>query len=159
VTDHRLYTHPETGEVFAPVEDLENAESELRKLRRRVKAYERREQEIRLEDPNRQLILSLIERWKRVTNHPNSNANANDRFDLIRSRLKEGYKPEQIALAIDGIGAYPYVTGPGQRAREGKPSQRYDRLGLCLGCGEKLEEFANRGWAARRNGGIPNLGG
>jgi hypothetical protein len=159
MTDPRQWTNPDTGEVFVPVEDLENAESELRKLRRRVKAFERREQEIRMEDPNRQLILSLIERWKRVTNHPNSNANANDRFDLIRARLKEGYKPEQIALAIDGIGAYPYVTGPGRRERQGKPSQRHDRLGICLGCGEKLEDFANRGYHARRNGGVPNLGG
>lgn len=156
--DPRAYIHPDTGEVYAPKEDLENAEKELRRLRARIRAYERKEEDIRKEDPNRQLILSLIERWKTVTGHPKSNANANDRFDLVRARFREGYTPEQVAYAIDGIGAYPYVTGPGERSREGEQKQRHDRLGLCLGCGEALERFANMGWHARRNGGIPNIG-
>jgi hypothetical protein len=155
--DPRAYVHPETGEVFMPKEDLENAERELRRLRARIRAYERKEEDIRKEDPNRDLILALIERWKLVTGHPRSNVNANDRFDLIRSRLREGYTPQQVEMAIDGIGAYPYVVGPGERAREGEPKQRHDRLGICLGCGEKLEHFAVLGWEARRNGGIPNL--
>ena len=152
MTDPRDYIHPETGELYVPKEDLENCEAELRKARRRIKSYERREEDKRLEDPNRQLILSLVERWKRVCNHPNSNVNSADRFDMIRARLKEGYEPKHIELAIDGIAAFPYVGPHGRQSHNGRGSKRHDRLGIALGSGEDLERFANLGYLAKRNG-------
>jgi hypothetical protein len=152
MTDHRLYTHPETGEVFAPVEDLENCEAELRKLRRRLKTYERSKQDEREKSPNRTLILALIERWKVQCDHPNSNAHAADRFDMVQARLREGYTPEQIAMAIDGIAAMPYVGPQGRQSHNGRGSKRHDRLGIALGSGEALERFANLGALAKRNG-------
>jgi hypothetical protein len=158
-TDHRDYVHPETGEVFVPKEDLENCEAELRKLRRRLKAYERQKQDEREKSPNRTLILALIERWKVQCDHPNSNAHAADRFDMVQARLREGYTPEQIAMAIDGIAAMPYVGPQGRQSHNGRGSKRHDRMGIALGSGEDLERFANMGAQARRNGGVPNLGG
>lgn len=160
--DPRDYVHPETGEIYVPKEDLQNAEKDLVKARARIRAYERREQDTRLEDPNRVSILMAIDRWKLVTNHPKANVKATDRFDLVRARRREGYPFDaedepSIFLAIDGIGAYPYATGPGERSRTGPPSQRHDRLGICLGCGENLERFSRLGWRARYNGGVPNL--
>lgn len=136
--------------MFVPKEDLENCEAELRKARRRIKAYERREEDKRQEHPNRTLILSLIERWKCACNHPRSNSNASDRFDLIAARLKEGYTVAQIELAIDGIAAMPYVGPHGRQSHNGKGSSRHDRLGICLGSGEQLERFAVWGWQARQ---------
>jgi hypothetical protein len=158
-TDHRDYIHPETGEVFIPKDDFENLEREHRRALRRIRAMERREQDTRMEDPNRRLILALIERWKKATGHPKSNANATDRFDMVRTRLKEGYTPEQIELAIDGIAANPYVGPQGRQSHNGRGSKRHDRMGIALGSGEDLERFANMGAQARRNGGVPNLGG
>jgi hypothetical protein len=73
--------------------------------------------------------------------------------------LKEGYTPEQIELAIDGIAANPYVGPQGRQSHNGRGSKRHDRMGIALGSGEDLERFANLGAQARRNGGVPNLGG
>lgn len=146
-----------TGELLCPrcaevkPGDLEAAEAEIRRLRRKVKSLERDKEAERQAAPNRKLVLALIERWKRVTNHPKSNANAADRFDLITARLKEGYSPQDIELAIDGIGAYPFVV-KAVRTKTGPPNCRHDRLGIALGSGEKLEAFANLGAKARRNG-------
>lgn len=100
--------------------------------------------------PQRKEIVALVERWKRATGHPKSKV-SKDRVDVIKARLKDGYDLDQLALAIDGIGAYPFVVN-GSRSREGKPSQRHDRLGICLGGGEKLEEFARLGYRARQEG-------
>jgi hypothetical protein len=84
--------------------------------------------------------------------HPNSNAHAADRFDMVQARLREGYTPEQIAMAIDGIAAMPYVGPQGRQSHNGRGSKRHDRLGIALGSGEALERFANLGAQARRNG-------
>jgi hypothetical protein len=151
VKDSHDFINPDTGEVFVPKGDLENAEAEIRRLRRRVKAHERKEEDQRQANPNRQLILSLIERWKRATNHPKS-VNSSDRFDIIQARLKDGYTPKQIEMAIDGIAAMPYVGPQGRQSHNGRGSKRHDRLGIALGSGEALERFANLGALAKRNG-------
>jgi hypothetical protein len=75
--------------------------------------------------------------------------NAGDRFDVVKARLAEGYSPEQIELAIVGIGAHRYV-GPEGRMRAGKATQRHDRLGIALGGGESLERFAVLGHQAKK---------
>lgn len=131
--------------------DRENLERENTKLLRKIRRLESDREKERQGDPNRSLILALIERWKRATGHTRSNANAADRFDLAKARLKEGYTPEQLELAIDGIGAFRYVIN-GQRVRDGKASQRHDRLGIALGGGEAVERFANLGAQARKQG-------
>lgn len=106
------------------------------------------------EDPNHHPqgaeIVALIERWRNATGHPKSKISA-DRVKLVKARLKDGYSIEQLELAVDGIGACPFVVN-GQRTREGTPSQRHDRLGIALAGGEKVEEFARLGHQARKQG-------
>lgn len=155
----------DTGEVLSPCKrcatvnpgDVDNLERENRKLMRRIRQLERDQEEERMADPNRRIVLGIIERWKVATNHPRSNSNAADRYDLVRARLREGYTPENLELAVDGIGAYRYVVS-GERKTEGATSQRHDRLGIALGSGEAVERFANLGHTARKAGIIPPQG-
>jgi hypothetical protein len=146
----------DTGEIAGcprcedvQVGDLENAESENRRLIRRLKQLERDRDAERQADPRRDHILALIDRWKLKTNHPRANAYTADRFDVVKARLSEGYTVEDLELAVDGIGAFRYVVN-GERTRNGTPAQRHDRLGIALGGGEAVERFANLGHRARR---------
>jgi hypothetical protein len=153
----RAVVDGETGEIHTgcarcedvAVGDLDNAERRCRKLERQIRAMERDQEAARKADPQRAVILGLIESWKRHTGHPKANVNAGDRFDVVKARLAEGYSPEQIELALVGIGAYRYV-GPEGRMRAGKATQRHDRLGIALGGGESLERFAILGHQARK---------
>ena len=147
-----------TGELVEPdcprcrdvdVEDVANLEAENRRLLRRVKKLERDRAREREEYPERQKVIEVIERWKRHTDHPRSNANSADRFDLVLARLREGYSWDDLELAIDGIGAFRYVV-QGQRTRTGTTGQRHDRMGICCGSGEAIERFANLGHEARK---------
>lgn len=119
------------------------------KLEREVKRYA----EADAVHPQHKKILALIERWKRTAGHPNAKA-SKDRFDVIKARLKDGYTLDQLELAIDGVGAYPFVVN-GQRVRTGNPSQRHDSLSLALKGGENVERFANLGARARAEGWQP----
>lgn len=127
-------------------------ESTIRKQSREIGTLSRKLQEE--EDPNSHPkgaeIVALIERWKRGTGHANSKTSA-DRVKLVKSRLKDGYSPEQIELAVDGIAAYPFVVN-GTRTRTGRDSERHDRLGIPLGGGESVEKFAVLGYQARKAG-------
>lgn len=150
-----IHLHPETGEVVERCPGCEEREEiiagldrSIGKLERQIRAMQRDREDERKNDPQRALILGLIERWKVATGHPRAK-NSDDRFDVIKARLREGYTIEQLELAIDGIGAYPYVSTNG-RSRTGKPSQRHDRLGIALGGGEDVERFANMGYQARK---------
>lgn len=149
----------ETGEIQArsagcprckevQIGDVENAEAEIRRLNRRIKAMERDRDAERLTDPLRWEILRLIEHWKTATGHPRAKTSS-DRFDIVKARLKEGYSAEEIELAIEGLAGYPYVTSSG-RAKTGPRKDRHDRLGIALESGEKLERFANLGAEARK---------
>lgn len=100
--------------------------------------------------PRSKEMAAVVDRWRRATNHPKARI-SKDRLDLVRARLKDSYEIEEMELAVDGLGAFPYVVN-GSRKREGHPSQRHDRLGIALGGGEKLEEFARLGYAARKQG-------
>lgn len=126
------------------MDDVENLQAENRRLLRRMSALEAKIEEKRRKDPQRDLILRLIDHWKSATGHHRSNAEAADRFDIVKLRLKEGYTEEELRLAIDGIGAYRYVVDAERRAT-GTKKQRHDRLGIALGGGEQVEKFANLG--------------
>jgi hypothetical protein len=143
----------------APCPQCEEMEAELLGLlattRGQAKQIGRLEREVkRLDDaevhhPQRKEIVALVERWKQATNHPNAKV-SKDRVEIVKARLKDGYTLDQLALAIDGIGAFPYVIN-GQRVKEGKPSQRHDALSLALKGGENLERFANLGAQVKEN--------
>ncbi len=110
-------------------------------------------------------IVTLIERWRAGAGHPQARISA-DRVKLVKARIKDGYPltaeewlppVPTLELAVDGICSHPFVTN-GRRTRDGQPSNRHDRLGICLGGGEKVEEFARLGYAARKAGWTPEKG-
>ena len=131
---------------------------------RRIGALERKvaEEEDPASHPKGAEIVAVIERWRTGTGHTQAKVSA-DRVKLVKARLRDDYpiaseEPEPtIELAVDGICAFPYVVN-GQRMQTGKPSQRHDRLGIALAGGEKVEEFARHGWAARKAGWTPEGG-
>lgn len=155
----------ETGEITCPrcehlkPGDVENLEKENRRLMRKVHQLEADKDEERRSYRERKKVLAMIELWANLTGHPKANINAADRFDMVRARRKENYPfecPEDdpkpsIEDAIYGLAAFPYVTVRG-RAKEGKPSERHDRMGIALGSGEDLERFARLGYKERLNG-------
>lgn len=171
---HLQLVNPETGEVhdgpsysdlLHQTRDLEDQLAgfkvtcekqarEIGSLRRRIA-----DDEDPTTHPQGKEIVALIERWMRGTRHNKAKVSA-DRVKLVKSRLRDGYPltsddeyPAEatLELAVDGIAAYPFVVN-GQRVREGKPSQRHDRLGIALAGGEKVEEFARLGYQARKAG-------
>lgn len=98
--------------------------------------------------PKGKEIVDLIRRWMDATGHPKSKL-SDDRVKLVKARLKDGFSIEELALAIDGLAAFPFVRN-GQRVSEGKTSERHDRMGIVFGGGESVEKFANLGAIARR---------
>lgn len=154
----RAVVDGETGQIFAnacprcedvQLQDLELAERRIRKLEREKRALEEDQAAKREADPDRQQILAIIDLWRRATGHPKANIYAADRFDVVKARLREGYLVEQLELAVEGIGARPYVV-EGQRVKHGSRSQRFDRLGIVCGGGEQIEKFAVIGYEARK---------
>lgn len=155
---------PETGEILSiadahyRIRDLQDERDGLLKLTakqaRENAALARRvaEDADPSTHPQGAEIVALIERWRTYCNHRNAKMSA-DRVKLIRARLHDGYTPEQIALAIDGLAAAPYVVNA-QRRSEGKDSQRYDQLKHALNGGQDLERFANLGHRARKQGAV-----
>lgn len=125
--------------------EIERLAVDKRRLEKRIEVEE---------DPNSHAqgkeIIALVERWKTGTGHVKS-LTSGDRIKLVKARLKDGYTVEQLELAVDGIAAFPFVVN-GQRKQTGNTSQRHDRLGICLGGGEKVEEFARYGHAAHKQG-------
>lgn len=153
----RAVVDGETGELHTgcprcqdvAVGDLDNAERRIRKLEREKRALEEDQMAKREADPQRQVILDIVDKWRIATGHPKANIYAADRFDVVKARLRENYTVEQVELAVEGIGAFRYVVDA-QRVRHGSPSQRHDRLGIALGGGEALERFAVLGHQARK---------
>lgn len=133
-------------------DELAGAYQTIKIQNRKIGTLERKvaEEADPLNHPKGKEIVALIERWMRATGHEKSKI-SDDRVKLVKARLRDGYTPEQIALAIDGLAANPFVVNA-QRRPEGKPSQRYDQLDHCLKGGQKLEQFAVMGHKARAEG-------
>lgn len=157
--------NPDTGEVeerdslIADLEDrIEGYRKTCDKQAREIGALARRiaEEDDPAAHPLGKEIVALIERWKLGAGHAKSKTSG-DRIKLVKARLKDGYSVEQIALAIDGLAAHPYVVNAQRRPR-GKDSQRYDQLKNALNGGQDLERFANLGHNARKAGWTPEEG-
>lgn len=107
----------------------------------------RAELEERLENhPRKAEITDLIDHWRKATGHPRSKVSA-DRVKLVADRFKDGYSPETLKLAIDGLAAFPY-RHYGDRKATGTQAQRDDKLSTALDSGEAVERFANLGHKA-----------
>jgi hypothetical protein len=137
------------------VGDVEALKDEITRLSRKITAMQRDKEQERRDDPDRILIVELFNLWREVAGHPKSMLGG-DRFDAIKSALKlcrrehgEERGNEIVRLAIEGIGAHPYVVN-GQRVPKGTPAQRHDRIGIALDGSENIERFANLGHRARK---------
>jgi hypothetical protein len=121
--------------------DLENAEADLRKARRRIKALEADKEKERQLYAHRMLVEGIFDFWRDCTGHAKSRLDG-DRFDVIRARIEDGYTEEDCRLAILGAAVDPFVD---------PKRKRHDGIGLVFRNGEKLEDFANRAarWGAR----------
>lgn len=164
VTESGDFPWPDTGELIPATEAVHR----IRDLEDRLAGYKRtidkQAREIGVlarrvaedEDPHHHPlgaeIVALIERWKTYCHHVNAKMSA-DRVKLVKARIRDGYTTAQIALAIDGLAAAPYVVNA-QRRPTGTDSQRYDQLKHALRGGEELERFANLGHQARKAGAI-----
>lgn len=135
--------------------DLKTIEKQAKEIGSLLRQIEREDAELE-RDPRITEIRGVVERWRLGAGHPNAKV-SKDRVLLVRARLKDEYEVEHLELAVDGICAYPFVVN-GQRVRDGKKSQRFDRLGIALGGGEKLEHFAVLGHQARKAGWTPAEG-
>lgn len=177
VTDAGDFPWPDTGELIPATEavhrirDLEDRlagyKRTIDKQAREIGVLARRvaEDEDPAAHPNGPEIVALIERWRSGAHHPQARISA-DRVKLVKARIRDGYPitadehlPSEptLELAVDGICSHPFVTNGG-RAPTGKPSNRHDRLGICLGGGESVESFARLGHAARKAGWTPEGG-
>ena len=161
VTTADLLVDPSTGEPVDAsyrVRDLEDQlagmVTTVEKQARMIGSLERRvTQEEDIEShPRGSEIVALIDRWKARCRHEKARTSA-DRVKLVKARLKDGYSPAEIAMAIDGLASVPYVVNA-QRRAEGNESQRYDQLKHALNGGQDLERFVNLGYQARKAGRI-----
>jgi hypothetical protein len=144
---------PETGELVEHVcPGCEERDVQIAGLHQTLDMQARKlgrlERQLADEDPashhpQSKEIGELIDHWKAVTGHPRAKR-SKDRYEVIKARLKDGYTLDDLRLAITGIGAFPYNRN-GRREREGRPSERYDKLSIALGSGENVERFANLG--------------
>jgi hypothetical protein len=149
----------ETGEVVEADRRVADLEDQVAGLLLTVKAQSRKmgslERELLKYDPKETAqpdeLAALIERWKWKTGHHKSKA-SKDRFDLIRARLKDGYTLQELELAIDGLGAYPYRVYD-KRFPRGRDADRHDQLSDALGSSERVEKLAKLGYYARKEQG------
>lgn len=83
---------------------------------------------------DRSTIPDLFAYWQQQCDHPQARL-TRDRRQKIQARLKEGYTPEQIRVAIDGAAKAAFVNDQGKR---------FDDLELICRTGSKLESFIDR---------------
>ena len=128
--------------------DLELAEKDLATKRRTIKSLQGDKTRARKEYARREEVVDCFNHWAEVTGHSRSKM-SDDRFDVIKARLEEGYSVDQVKLAFDGLAAFPYVVNA-QRKSEGSRAQKFDDVEHACSKGSRLERLANLGWEARR---------
>jgi hypothetical protein len=77
---------------------------------------------------------ALFAYWQRTCGHPQARP-TRERTSKVKARLKDGYTPEQIRIAIDGAARAAFVADNGKR---------FDDLELICRTGAKLEDFIDR---------------
>lgn len=82
------------------------------------------------------LVGDIFRHWQTVMGHPDAKLTPKRRAK-IQGRLREGYTPEQIKLAIDGCKVSDFHQGANDSGRI------YDDLELIARSGEKIEQFTN----------------
>lgn len=81
------------------------------------------------------IVQALFAYWKRTSGHETARLTP-ERVRVLRARLRQGYKPQDIQLAIDGCVASDFHAEGG-----------YDDLTLICRNGSKLEQFIEKAGA------------
>lgn len=119
----------------AALVDLENAEADLRSLRRRERWLERELGRANAPDSGEWVVIRrLFAYWQDACRRPRSKL-TDDRVQAIRARLRDGYGEARIRQAIDGAARAAFVDARGKR---------HDDIALICRGGEKLEAFEER---------------
>jgi hypothetical protein len=131
-------------EAERALQQLAEAERELRSYRSKVTRLENERDNARAKSPKRPIVQDIFNYWKEQTGHPNSKL-TDDRFDAVEKWLKK-YKPEEIKWAIAYIGAYPYRGEFGTRKAEGTNAERKDGITMICDIADRFEQWANEGY-------------
>ena len=141
-TTHGEVLDPDENQVAAHIArlegDLDNAERELRKARRKIKTLEEDKERDRQLYALRSTVELIFDEWRVVRRHPNSKLGGK-RFDAVRDRVEEGYERAHFAMAVHGANAQHFVKDIG-----GGKSEHYDDIELICRTETNLERFANR---------------
>lgn len=133
----RLVDCPECERLHTALEearlDLDNAEAEVKSLRRRLGAMRNAERKERREGPKYEVAEKLFEYWKEQCCHPKAQLGPK-REQALLARLDQ-YTPRQIATAIRGAAIGAFVDENGTR---------HDDLELICRNEVKLEKFIER---------------
>lgn len=122
---------PILSETAALVEELVD-------LRRKLSATRGELTKLRKADPKREVICDILEHWKQRTGHLGAQVPVDGkRFKVVKARLNDGYTPDQLKRAIDGVAAFPYEGEYGKRyAEKAKGRKQKDDLALHIMCDE-----------------------
>lgn len=122
--------------------DLENAETELRALRRRVKKLEADLEGKRKADPRMAEAADVFEYWTATQKRPERCLFTADRQRLLLARLHEGHTVPELKEAIDGAVVAAYE-------RDGV---RYDGIGTIFKGGESVRMHRAKAQANKADG-------
>ena len=124
--------------------DLQNAEAEIRRLRRQVTRL-KNELDVRAQRTRDGAIIEEIaDYWRERCDHPRATVPIDGaRAEAVWARLTQKPEPftvEQIKRGIDGAKRWPYV-GPHGRSQTGNAKQRFDDLELICRNEKILDNF------------------
>jgi hypothetical protein len=130
-------------------ENLANANDDLASKRRQIKRLLSDKERDRQEHAKRTVIEDLHAHWQQATNHQRSPLTG-DRFDEYERALRH-YELEQIKLAFEGAGAFPYYDQKriGHRSREGSGT-KYTSVKHIFADADRFETLANLGHQERK---------
>lgn len=121
------------GALAAAQVDVENANLEIKRLRRALNARQIDESGRRKRHPNHEVAERLFEFWKEECGHPRAQLGFK-REKALLARLEQ-YEPREIAMAIRGAAKAAYVDEKGVR---------HDDIELICRDEVKLEKFIER---------------
>lgn len=81
------------------------------------------------------VVAKIFDHWRQKTSRTHMTKLSDQRASLIRKRLREGYTPDQLMLAIEGILLSPYHCG------DNKHGTKYLELSNAIGSPERVEKW------------------
>lgn len=119
------------------LEDVENAERELRAKRAQIKALKRQQDQRAKSDPKYEDAMEVLEHWRMMC-APNSRELGGKRLENVLARLNNGYGVAELKLAANGYAARPYVVN-GKRVSDGHKENWYADAELVFRDAQKVD--------------------